>query len=197
MSFKEGNEITIRAKCSEEILKEILKKDNFILKNEYYTKDIFMIPKNIDIIKVPTREILSKAILLREFQGISNNKHKMKITFKHKNINEYGEILSQNSVNCEVMNIQDAKEIFESIEYKEIMTIKEKHFAYYKDSFEIIVKIISNDNILIEAELNEHYKTIESLKKAINDTKIPFDKSNYFVKKAEEKLEEIKKTKIK
>ena len=83
MGFKEENEITVRVQCSEDELKKILNKDKFILNNEYYAKDIFMIPKDIDIFKVTTREIVSKAILLREFQGISSEKHKMKITFKH------------------------------------------------------------------------------------------------------------------
>lgn len=72
------------------------------------------------------------------------------------------------------------------------MSIKEKHFAYCKNGFEIIIKILSDDNILIEAELNKEYKTIDELKNAINKTKIPFDKSNYFVKKAEEELDKIK-----
>lgn len=107
----------------------------------------------------------------------------MKITFKHKDINEKGEILSQNSINCEVTNIHDAQKLFENIGYKELMSIKEKHFAYCKNGFEIIVKILFDDNILIEAELNKEYKTIDELKDAINKTKIPFDKSNYFVKR--------------
>ncbi len=192
MGFKEENEITVRVQCSEEELKKILNKDKFILNNEYYAKDIFMIPQNIDISKVTTREILSKAVLLREFQGISSDKHKMKITFKHKKINEKGEILQQNSINCEVTNIQDAKNIFNCIGYKEIMMIKERHFSYNKNEFKIIVKILSKNNILIEAETNEKYRTIEDLKKAINNTNIPFDDTNYFVKKAEEKLEKIK-----
>ncbi len=192
MGFKEGNEITVRVKCLEEELKEILNRDKFILNNEYYSKDIFMIPKNIDIINISTREILSKAILLREFQGISNKRHKMQITFKHKEINEKGEILQQNAINCEVMSIQDAKKLFKYIGYKEIMTINEKHFSYLKGEFKIIVKILSENNILIEAETNENYRTIEDLKKAIKNTNIPFDDSNYFVKKAEEELEKIK-----
>lgn len=192
MSYKDGNEITIRVKCSENKLKEILRKDKFILKSEYYAKDIFLIPKSINIFEFSTREVLSKAILLREFQGITSDKHKMKITIKHKRINNNGEILSQNSINCEIKSIEDAKEIFEDIGYKEIMTIKEKHFAYFRDDFNIIIKVISNDNILIEAELNEKYKDIDALKKAINNTNIPFDSSNYFVKKAEEELNKIK-----
>ena len=151
-----------------------------------------MIPRDIDIFKVATREILSKAILLREFQGISSDKHKMKITFKRKEINEKGEILQQDAINCEVLNIQDAKELFNCIGYKEIMTIKEKHFSFFLGEFKIIVKILSENNILIEAETNKEYRTIEKLKKEINKTNIPFDNSNYFVKKAEEELEKIK-----
>ena len=192
MGFKEENEITVRVKCSEDELKNILNEDKFILNNEYYAKDIFMIPRSIEIFKVATREILSKAILLREFQGISSDKHKMKITFKRKEINEKGEILQQNAISCEVLNIQDAKELFNCIGYKEIMTIKEKHFSYCKGEFKIIVKILSENNILIEAETNKEYRTIEKLKKEINKTNIPFDNSNYFVKKAEEELEKIK-----
>ncbi len=192
MSYKEGNEITVRIQCSEKDLIRILKEDNFLLKSEYYAKDIFLIPKNIEISRTATREILNKAILLREFQGISSNKHKMKITFKHKDINEKGEILSQSSINCEITNIHDAQKLFESIGYKQLMIIEEKHFAYCKNKFEIIVKILSDDNILIESELNEYYKTIDELKKVISTTKIPFDKTNYFVKKSEEELDKIK-----
>ena len=70
--------------------------------------------------------------------------------------------------------------------------IEEKHFAYCKNEFEIIVKILSDNNILIESELNEYYKTIGELKHAISTTKITFDKTNYFVKKAEEELDKIK-----
>ena len=192
MSYKEGNEITVRIQCSEKDLIKILKEDNFVLKSEYYAKDIFLIPKNIDISRTATRKILNKSILLREFQGISSNKHKMKITFKHKDINEKGEIVSQSSTNCEVTNIHDAQKLFESIGYKQLMIIEEKHFAYCKNEFEIIVKILSDDNILIESELNEYYKTIDELKNVISTTKIPFDKTNYFVKKAEEELDKIK-----
>ncbi|MCI8444373.1 MAG: hypothetical protein HFJ37_04335 [Clostridia bacterium] len=192
MSYKDGNEITIRVQCSEKELINKIKQDNFVFKSEYYTKDIFLIPKDIDISKTITREILNRAILLREFEGISSNKHKMKITFKHKNINEKGEILSQSSTNCEIANIHDAQKLFESIGYKELMIIKEKHFAYCKNGFEIIIKILSDDNILIEAETNDYYKTIEQLKERINKTNIPFDKSNYFVKKVEEELDKLK-----
>lgn len=193
MSYKNENEITIRVKCSENELIELLQENNFCNKSEYYAKDIFLIPNNIDIYKHTSRMILKDAILIREFQGISSNRNKKKITFKHKNINENGEILSQYSVNCEICNIEDAKELFKHIGYKELMETHERHYSYEKNDFKIIVKIIAKDNILIETETNEFYQTIDELKKAINKTNIPFDKSNYFVKKAEEELDKIKK----
>ncbi len=55
-----------------------------------------------------------------------------------------------------------------------------------KRKFKIIVKILSENNILIEAETNKEYRTIEKLKKEINNTNIPFDNSNYKEKELEE-----------
>ena len=75
------------------------------------------------------------------------------------------------------------------------MEISETHYTYEKNNFRIIIKIISKDNILIEAELNDYYKSIKKLIEEINKCKIPFDKSNYFVKKAEEELDKKKRNK--
>ena len=156
MEFKDENEITVRVQCFEDELKKILNKDKFILSNEYYAKDIFMIPKNIDIFKCTTRESLSKAILLMEFKGISSDKHKMKITFKHKKINEKGEILQQDAVNCEVLNVQDAKNIIDCIGYKEInkelselFSSLDKMTKRFRKKFRRYAKLKLNNHMLV------------------------------------------------
>lgn len=195
MAIKRGNEITVRVKCSQKELFNILKQQDFKELNQYYSNDIFMVPESIDIYKQNSREILKRAILLREFDGVTTNKHKTKITYKNKEFDDKGNILSQYSVNCEITNINDAKELFEHLGYKEIMEISETHYTYEKNNFRIIIKIISKDNILIEAELNDYYKSIKELIEEINKCKIPFDKSNYFVKKAEEELDKKKRNK--
>ena len=192
MAIKSNNEITVRVKCSEDELFKILEQDNFKRTNEYLTRDIFMIPSSTNIYNEETRDILKKAIILREFTGVSSDKHKMKITFKNKDIDNNGNILSQYSINCEITNINDAKDLFIHIGYKELMCIREKHYSYEKNNFKIIVKVSNENNILIEAEINDSYKSIEELKKEINHSNIPFDINNYFVKKAEEKLNMIK-----
>ena len=192
MAKKDNNEITVRVKCSKKKLIEILEKEQFKQIKQYNTMDVFLIPNEIDIYKMNSRDILKKAILLREFKGKTR---KMRITYKNKEIDECGNILSQYSLNCDVYSIDDAKELFLNIGYKEIMKINEKHLVYEKNNIKIIIKLINKDNILIEMETNEHFKTIDELKNVINNTTIPFDKSNYFVKKAEEELDKIKNNK--
>lgn len=192
MAITNHNEITIRVLCTEKELLDIINKQKFNFINEYNATDIFMIPNNLDIYAKESREILKRAILLREFKGISSDKHKMKITFKDKEIDKEGNIISQYSVNCEIKNIEDAKELFKHIGYKELMKIDERHFSYEKNNFKIIIKILSKNNILIEAETNDYFDTIDKLKEEMKKTTIPFDTSNYFVKKAEEELNKIK-----
>lgn len=193
MATSNNNEITVKLKCTYEELEIILKKQCFKELDKYNTTDIFLIPNEIDIMKETSREILKKAILLREFNGITTSRNSKKITFKIKDINEKGEILSQSSIKCSIDSIEDAKELFKNIGYKEIMKIDELHTSYERDGLKLIVKKnISTNVILIEIETNEKYQTIEQLKQEINKLGIPFDTSNYFVKKAEDELDKIK-----
>ena len=50
---------------------------------------------------------------------------------------------------------------------------------------------IQNNLPSIEIEESEQYNTIEKLKQALEQLAIPYDKSNYFVKKAEIELQHI------
>lgn len=191
MSIGNQNEITVKITCSKEKLENILKKEGFKKLHIYNSTDVFLVPKEVNIFKENTRDILSKAILLRKSEGINVEKHRERITFKSKNIDNCGKILSQYSVNCDVKNIEDAKELFEHIGYKQIMKIDEQHISYIRDNLKLVIKAREN-KILIEIETNEFYNDISVLEKEINKLNIPFEHSNYYVKKAEEELEEIK-----
>lgn len=188
-----NNEITVKAKYTYEKLETFLKNKGFKELSKYKFTDIFLIPKEINIYEENVREILKKAVLLREADGITTNKTNKKITFKNKNINEHGEIISQSSINCSIKSIEDAKKIFEAIGYKEIMKVKEIHSIFEKDNFKIIVKSnIENKYILLEAEINEHYKSIEELKNKIKEIEQCVDLTDFFVKKAEIELQRVK-----
>lgn len=188
-----NNEITVKVKYTYEKLETFLKNKGFKELSKYKFTDTFLIPKEINIYEKNVREILRKAVLLREADGITTNKTNKKITFKNKNINEHGEIISQSSINCSINSIEDAKKIFEAIGYKEIMKIKEIHSVFEKDNFKIIIKSnIENKYILLEAEINEHYKSIEELKNKIKEIEQCIDLTDFFVKKAEIELQRVK-----
>ena len=193
MSLKENNEITLKIKCELNEFYEIMKKKGFKVIDKFRLDDTYFIPKDLKLNKTNIRYILSKAVLVRDITDeISDEKTKL-ITFKIKKFDENGKILNQESVNCKIYDIEDAKKLLKAIGYKEIMNIIEDDVVYEKEGFEIAIKDIKNGDKLIEIETtdNEELDTIEKLIKKVNELEIPIYTDNYFVKKAEVELEKI------
>ena len=189
----EENEITVKANCSLDRLKSFLLNNGFKELENYYFTDIFLIPAAINIYEENTRDILKKAILLREANGITTNRNSKKMVFKKKEINEIGEIVSQTAIKCSIDSIEEAKKIFYTVGFKELMKTNELHISFIKDNFKIIVqKNIDNNYVLIEAETNMHYTTIKELQNKIKEIKDYIDLNDFFVKKAEIELQRIK-----
>ena len=189
MSLKENNEITLKIKCELNEFYEIMKKKGFKVIDKFRLDDTYFIPKDLKLNKTNIRYILSKAVLVRDITDeISDEKTKL-ITFKIKEFDENGKILNQESVNCKIYDIEDAKKLLKAIGYKEIMNIIEDDVVYEKEGFEIAVKENGDKLIEIETTDNEELDTIEKLIKKVNELEIPIYTDNYFVKKAEVELE--------
>lgn len=189
MPIKQENEITIRILCSKEELIKHLEEKGLKKGRKFRLDDHYLIPKILKIEELTVREIFSKAVIVR---NIDNDGKKVnKITFKNKNINEKGEIVSQTATSCEVIDYTEGIRLFEELGYYEIMNIIEDDIIYYNDKIELVTKDIYNGDLLIETETNNNIKTIEELKEIIERLEIPFEKENYFVKKAEERLRRI------
>ena len=191
MSSKESNELTIKVISTKEELIKILTDKGFKRGKEFSLDDYYFIPNDINKDKLSTREILSKAIIIRYI--VEEGKIIQKITFKRKNIDKRGNILTQNAINCDITNINDAKRLFEAIGYSEIMNIKENDIIYYKNNFELALKFVKNGDLLIEIETKENteWDTIDKIKKIIDELDLPIEKNNYFIKKAENELNKI------
>lgn len=190
MSVKNSNEITVRVIGSNEKLINKLREKGFQESRRFTLDDYYFIPNSIDIMKLSPREILSKAVIIRYI--VDRNQIIQNITYKVKEMNEEEEIINQKIVRCSVSSIEEAKTLFESLGYYEIMNIKESDIVYEKDGFEIAVKFIENSNTLLEVETSPKFDTIESLKNKIEEIGLPIQEGMYFVKKAEEELEKIK-----
>ena len=189
MPIKQENEITIRILCSKEELIKHLEEKGLKKGRRFRLNDHYLIPKKLKIEELTVREILSKAVIVRNIEN--DGKIVNKITFKNKNINEKGEIVSQTATSCEVMDYTEGIRLFEELGYYEIMNIIEDDIIYYNDNIELAIKDIYNGDLLIEIETNNNITTIEELKEIIESLEIPFEKDNYFVKKAEERLGKV------
>ena len=196
MGIKQENEMTMKVNCGINELCRILEDKGFKVVDRFTMNDIFMIPNNLKtkIKDLTSREILKDAILIRDIENqLKENKSK-KITFKKKEFNKNGDILNQETINCDILNIDEAIKFFQAINYYRIMNIIEKDIVYEKDNFEIAIKDIENGDNLIEVETvanNDNIDTIEKLKTQIINLQIPVDTSNFFVKKAEIELDKI------
>ena len=196
MGIKQENEITMKVNCGISELCKILEDKGFKVIDRFTMNDIFMIPNTLKskIKELTSREILKDAILIRDIGNqLKGNKSK-KITFKKKEFNKNGDILNQESINCDIFNIDEAVNFFQAINYYKIMNIIESDIVYGKEDFEIAIKDIKNGENLIEVETvsnNENIDTIEKLKTQIINLQIPVDTSNFFIKKAEIELDKI------
>ena len=189
MSVKEENEITIKITCSNEQLIKHLTDKGFCEGRKFTLDDYYLIPKDLKLDDLTTRDILSKAVIIRYI--VDDGKIIQKITFKKKYINGNGEILSQKAINCDVLDYKAGINLFNELGYYQIMNIKESDVIYYKDRLELAIKFIENSNTLIEIETDDNFKTIVELKQLVTELEIPIEKGNYFLKKAEDELNKI------
>lgn len=189
MSIKEENEITIKVVCSNDELIRHLTNKGFSEGRKFTLDDYYLIPKDINMNQLSTREMLAKAIIIRYI--VDDGEIIQKITFKKKNINSDGEIISQKATNCDVLDYKSAIDLFYELGYYQIMNIKESDVIYFKDELELAIKFIENGNTLIEIETNESFETVDKLKKLVKELEIPIENNNYFVKKAEDALNKL------
>lgn len=190
-----SNEITIRLKCGIKEFCNIIESKGFKIVDRFLLDDTYFIPKDIDIHKYMPRELLKHCILIRDItQYMSDESKVLKMTYKKKDIANNGDIIKQESINCDIKNIDDGKRFLNAIGYKEVMNIKENDIVYEKEGFEIALKDIEDGENLIEietVETNENLDTVEKLKEKLNELRLPLDTNDYFIKKAEMKLKQI------
>lgn len=182
-----SNEITVKVNTNMKEIEEILINKDFKLSDEFTCEDNYFIPLNMNIKKESIRDIIKKAIIIRQ---VRNDKV---LVFKKKKINENGDIVEQEKFECDILDIDKAKKFLEAIGYKSIMNIFEEDVCYSKDGLGLALKNIKNGDNLMEVETEdiEGFRTIKELKEKLLKLNLPIDTSNFFVKKAEVELEKV------
>ena len=190
--MKDSNEITVKVLCSKEELSALLEGYGFDIKKSFVLDDTYFIPEGIDYHIENTRDVLSRAIILRKVTSIDMSDSEKKMVFKKKKYNEEGEILEQKAYEMHIDSTLEALTFLKGLGYTQCMRIFEEDIIFSNGIMEIAIKAIRDGDLLIEVETNSSLKTIEEIKKALNEYTLPLDESNYFVKKAEIELNKLK-----
>ncbi len=190
--MKYENEITVETVCSLQELNNLLEKLEFKVMEEYDVFDIYMLDKNYNNTENKL-ELLKHSILIRDIVG--KDEETKKITYKYKEYNEKEEIVKQGKIDCEILDIEEAKNLFEALNYKELIRINDHIIVYSNNIDELAVQVVNNKHIYIEIEekcnyINKKYNSLDEMKNVVSKYKIPIKEENYFVKKAEIELEE-------
>ena len=193
MAVENTNEITVRVKGDLKSFYKTIEEKGFKVEDKFKLDDSFFVLENLDLENMTTREILANAVIVRIVERDGGRLVK-NITYKRKVFDEDGNILSQSKVECDVLDVEDAKRLLSAMGYKEIMRIKESDIAFEKDGFSFSVKDIENGAKLIEAEADlkvEEMNSLEKIKAMFDKYEIPIYKDDYFVKKAEIELNKV------
>jgi len=190
--MKYENEITVETVCSLQELNNLLEKLEFKVMEEYDVFDIYMLDKNYNNTENKL-ELLKHCILIRNIVG--KDEETKKITYKYKEYNEKEEIVKQGKIDCEILDIEESKKLFEALNYKELIRINDHIIVYSNNIDELAVQVVNNKHIYIEIEekcnyINKKYNSLDEMKNVVSKYKIPIKEENYFVKKAEIELEE-------
>ena len=81
-----NNEITVKLKCNIEEICKILENKEFQFVEKYLLDDSYYIPSTINIKEMSEREILSKAIILRNIEAIFQNIKTVNLHISIKNL---------------------------------------------------------------------------------------------------------------
>lgn len=178
------NEITVTINMSKKDLISFFDINNYKKVDNYIVDDIYYVPNDVDL-DVNPLEVLKKCILVR---SIDDKKHYL--MYKYKEYDENENIIKQGKSKVQVTSKDDASSFLKTIDYKELIRIVDHVEVYEKDRLQICVENVNDKYLFVEIEENEKYNTIPKMIYALDSTKIKYDKSNYFVKKAKIIFEE-------
>ena len=156
-------EITVKVKEAMQSAIEKLEMQGYKKIRESDVADIYMTQLKSKLNKDNIKGILSSCVLLRTIK--IDEKEVKKITYKNKEYDN-GQVISEQKVNIDCNNLEDAKKLFEYLNFEELIEVKYHVLVMEKDGIELAFQDVENLGLLIEYENNNNFenKTIEEIK---------------------------------
>lgn len=169
----------IKVNCNLDYLIKEISNLGYNNTNSYYKLNIYMIPEDIDILKIKHLSLLETYIIIQDLNG--ENK---KVIHKCRD----------KDISCPINNIIAVKELLKKMNYNELMYINHDIYCYFNGNNNITIKNILKQGLFIEGDI----KLIDIL----NKLNISYDISNLYIdneeialKSAQNDIKEIMKNK--
>ena len=156
-------EITVRVK--EPLDKAIIKLEKLGFKNirESNVDDVYMTQLKDKLNKENIQYILSNSVLLRYLNV--NGKEFKNISYKNK-VYDNGNVISEKKVNVECNSLESAKQLFECLNFEELVEVKYNVLVMEKNGIELAFQYGDDIGVLIEYENKNDFsnKTNEEIR---------------------------------
>ena len=143
-------EITVRLDENMQSAISKLENQGFKKIRESQIDDVYMTAKLKELNKDNIQTILKKSVLLRSLK--LENKEIKKITYKNKETDKDGDIISEQKINLDCSDLEKAKDLFEHLEFEELISVRYKVTVYGKGKVEYAFQDVENLGVLIEYE---------------------------------------------
>mgnify|MGYP000138746152 FL=1 len=143
-------EITVRLDENMQSAINKLENQGFKKIRESQIDDVYMTAKLKELNKDNIQTILKKSVLLRSLK--LENKEIKKITYKNKETDKDGDIISEQKINLDCSDLEKAKDLFEHLEFEELIRVRYKVIVYSKGKVEYAFQDVENLGKLIEYE---------------------------------------------
>ena len=143
-------EITVRLDENMQSAISKLENQGFKKIRESQIDDVYMTAKLKELNKDNIQTILKKSVLLRSLK--LENKEIKKITYKNKETDKDGDIISEQKINLDCSDLEKAKDLFEHLEFEELIRVRYKVIVYSKGKVEYAFQDVENLGNLIEYE---------------------------------------------
>lgn len=156
-------EITVRLNESFESARNKLLKRGYKLIRESDIDDIYMSSKINELNKDNITDILKKSVLLRSLK--LEDKEIKKITYKNKEYDEKGDVLSEEKINLNCEDLNKAYELFTRLDFEKLVEVKYHISVYEKNETQYAFQDVENLGVLIEYENSNDFegKSVEEI----------------------------------
>lgn len=148
-------EITVRLNEDVKVAMKKLEKLGYKKIRESDIEDIYLTSKLNELNKDNIKYILKKSVLLRKLKLA--DKEIKKITYKNKEYDEKGTVISESKINLDCSDLEKAEELFKNLDFERLVVVKYHVIVYSKGTLEYAFQIVENLGTLIEYENSDDF----------------------------------------